>query len=139
MGVLIGSLVLSVVIWIGGAIVRRRFGRSLDMSGGAARLRTASRVGALVLLAMFTGWGVLFAQLTAGGSGAIDNTLIALYVVGALAVIGAVVIIVEAALRVVRGPGGWLVRGGEIILGVSALYAIWAIIIYGLANFSLTY
>ncbi len=87
---------------------------------------------------MFAGWGLLFAQLT-GGDGQIDKTLIALYVVGALALVGAVAIVIEAASRVLRGPGGFLVRASELVLGVSALYAIWAIFEYGLANFSLTY
>jgi hypothetical protein len=63
----------------------------------------------------------------------------ALYVVSALAAIGAIVVVVEAALRVLRGPGGWLVRAGEAVLGVLALYALWAICVYGLANFSMTY
>jgi hypothetical protein len=32
-----------------------------------------------------------------------------------------------------------LVKAGELVLGVSALYVIWAIFDYGLANFSLVY
>ncbi|HKD21450.1 MAG TPA: serine hydrolase [Rhizomicrobium sp.] len=138
MGVLVGSLVLTMVTWIGGWIVRRRFGKSLDMPEGAARLRLFSRLGAVALLLMFAGWAGLFSALSIGNEH-IGTMLMALYVIGVLALVGAVAIVIEAASRVLRGPGGWLVRISELVLGVSALYAIWAIYAYGLANFNFTY
>ncbi|HUO92877.1 MAG TPA: serine hydrolase [Rhizomicrobium sp.] len=138
MGVLGLSLVLTLVIWIGGWIVRRRFGRPLDMPEGAARLRLWSRLGVVMLLVLAAGWVGLFSELTTGNEN-IGTMLMALYVIGVLAALGAIAVVVEAALRIVRGPGGLLVRAGELVLGISALYALWAIINYGLANFSFTY
>jgi CubicO group peptidase (beta-lactamase class C family) len=138
MGVLLGSLVLTLVIWFGGWIVRRRFGRSLDLPEGAARLRLYSRLGAIVLLVLFAGWAGLLAALSIGNE-YIGTMLMTLYVIGVLAIIGAIAIIVEAVSRILRGPGGWLVRVSELVLGISALYAIWAIFDYGLANFSFVY
>jgi len=132
------SLVLTLVVWIGGWIVRRRFGRTLDLPEGAARLRLYSRLGVVMLLVMIAGWVGLFSALTIGNEN-IGTMLMALYVIGVLAALGAVAIIVEAASRVVRGPGGLFVRAGSLVLGISALYALWAIFNYGLANFSFTY
>ncbi len=132
------SILMTLVTWIGGAIVRARYGRTLDLPESAARWRLGSRIGAVMILAMFAGWAGLFTVLT-GGNEQIGSILMVLYVIGALAIVSAVVIIIEAALRIVRGPGGLLVRAGELVLGVSALYAIWAIYVYGLANFSLTF
>ena len=137
MGLLITSLVLTLVIWLGGWIVRRRFDRPLDLPDSAARLRLYSRLGAVVILLMFAGWGGLFAVLTNGGQ--IDTVLMVLYVLGVLAVLGAIAIVIEAASRIVRGPGGVLVKAGELVLGISALYLIWAVFDYGLANFSFVY
>ena len=34
-----------------------------------------------------------------------------------------------------RGPGGWLVRIGEVIVALGALYAIWFILEFGMVNF----
>jgi hypothetical protein len=138
MGVLVAALAMTIVTWSGGWIVRRRFSRPLEIPAEAARLRLASRLGAVVILAMFGGWVILFAQLTIGNE-KIGTMLAVLYVLGVFAVLGAVAIVAEAALRVLRGPGGFLVRAGELVLGLGALYAIWAIYIYGLANFSFTY
>jgi hypothetical protein len=71
--------------------------------------------------------------------GEIGSILAVLYTLGLLGAVGAIAIVIEAVLRVLRGPGGWLVRGGETVLGLSALFALWAIWNYGLASFSFTY
>ena len=138
MGVLGVSLLMTLVTWIGGWLVRWHYDRTLDLPQPAAGWRLASRIGAVVILAMFLGWVGLFAVLT-NGNEQIGSMLMGLYVVGALAIVSAVVIVIEAVLRIVRGPGGLLVKAGELVLGVSALYVIWAIFDYGLANFSLVF
>jgi uncharacterized membrane protein len=81
----------------------------------------------------------VLSSLLGGGSWMADKAMTAAYVGGVLGTIGAIAIVVEAASRVLRGPGGFLVRIGELVLGLGGLYAIWAIVVYGLANFSLTY
>jgi thiosulfate reductase cytochrome b subunit len=58
-----------------------------------------------------------------------------LYVIGVIAVIGGLAMIAEAAIRVTRGPGGWLVRLGEIIVALAGLYGIWLFIHLQLVNF----
>jgi CubicO group peptidase (beta-lactamase class C family) len=138
MGLVCVSLLMTLVTWIGGWLVRRHYGQTLDLPESAAGRRVASRIGVVVILAMFIGWGVLFSVLS-NGNEQIGSILMGLYVIGALAVVSAVVVVIEAVLRIVRGPGGLLVKAGELVLGVSALYVIWAIFDYGLANFSLVF
>jgi CubicO group peptidase (beta-lactamase class C family) len=138
MGLLGVSLLMTLVTWIGGWLVRRHYGQTLDLPESAAGWRLGSRIGVVVVLAMFVGWAVLFAVLS-NGNEQIGNILMVLYVIGALAIVSAIVIVIEAVLRILRGPGGLLVKAGELVLGVSALYAIWAIFDYGLANFSSTF
>jgi CubicO group peptidase (beta-lactamase class C family) len=134
----VAALALSVIVWIGGWIVRRRFGRKLELPQTAARLRLAARIGALVIILTLLGWVGLVSALT-GGNGDITPMMAALYVAGLVSLLGALATIVEAALRIARGPGGWLVRMGEFVLGISALFIIWAIFEYGLANFNFVY
>ena len=43
----------------------------------------------------------------------------------------------NGALRLANGPGGWLARTGDLVLGLAGLYGIWAILDFGLANFQL--
>jgi CubicO group peptidase (beta-lactamase class C family) len=131
-------LVLTVAIWIGGAIVRRRFKTPLLVTLQEKRLRLASRVGALLMLAVVVAWVAAFTVLL-NSNGSINGVLTMAYIVGLLGLLGALAIIAESARRVRRGPGGWLVRSGEVLLGLCALYGVWAILFFGLASFSYRY
>ncbi len=134
----IAVLVLSIVLWIGGWLTRRHYGRKLDLPPAAARLRLAARIGAAVIVATLLGWVGLVSALT-GGEGEISPLLAALYVAGVISLLGAATIFVEAALRTLRGPGGWLVGLGEVAFGLSGLFIIWAVVYYGLANFNFNF
>ena len=136
--VCLAVLVLTVVIWIGGGIVRRRFGAPLLVTLQEKRLRLASRVGTVLMLAVVCTWAAIFAMVNSSW-GNINGVLTIAYVVGLLALLGALTVIAEAVRRVLRGPGGWLVRSGEALLGLCALYGIWVNLFFGLANFSYRY
>jgi hypothetical protein len=45
--------------------------------------------------------------------------------------------IANGVRRALGGPGGWLVRVGDLVLALAGLYGLWAIYDYGLANFTL--
>lgn len=135
----IATLVLTLAIWIGGAIVRRRTRTRLVLTRSQFWWRLASRVGVVLLLLLLAGWAWLFGYISATASGTLDGFLAGLYGLGLLATAGAIAMLVEASLRVVRGPGGWLVRAGEFVLGLCALYALWGVLVYGLVDFSFRY
>jgi CubicO group peptidase (beta-lactamase class C family) len=132
-------LLLTLAIWIGGAIVRRRMRAKLVLTRSEFWWRLASRLGVIMLLVLLFAWFEMFNFVFATASGKLNGYLTVMYVLGVLAAIGALAMLVEAVLRVARGPGGWLVRLGEFVLGLCALYALWGIVVYGLANFSFTY
>ena len=135
----IAVFALTVLVWIGGAIARWRFRRKLEFAPGPSRLRLASRVGACLMLAVVMGWLLLltaFSKPMALMYSNFTGWLVALYVLGVLGILGGIAIVLEAISRIVRGPGGWLVRIGELVLGLCALYGVWAIVAYGLANFN---
>lgn len=130
---------LTLGIWIGGAIMRRRMHAPLVLTRGQCWWQLASRLGLIAILLLLLGWFWLFAYLTNGTSFRLDGQMTALYVLGVLATFGALAVLVDAVQRVVRGPGGWLVRSGEFVLGLCGLYALWGIVAFGLINFSYTY
>ncbi len=127
-------LVVTVAIWIGGGIVRRRFKTPLRVTLQERRFRLASRVGTVLMLAMVCSWVAVFGSLSDTGS--INSVLTIAYIVALLALLGALAVVAEAVRRVLRGPGGWLVRTGEALLGLCAIYGIWVIHFFGFANFS---
>jgi len=85
-------------------------------------------------LAMVCAWVAVFASLTDGAS--INGVLTIAYIAGLLALFGALAVLAETVRRIVRGPGGWLVRSAEALLGLCAVYGIWAILFFGFADFS---
>jgi CubicO group peptidase (beta-lactamase class C family) len=144
---LLGSLFLAVMlltvgIWAGGAIVRRRFQRPLPLPPLKSALRLASRLGAVVYLLLIVGWVAFFASLTslvALVGGELSGRFIPLYVLGVLAILGSLAMIANAGLRLRMGPGGYLARCGELILGLAGIYGIWGVIHLGLASFTVSF
>ena len=132
-GVCLAVLILTVAIWIGGGIVRRRFKTPLAVTLQEKRLRLASRVGTSLMLVMVCAWVV---PVTSLYSSSINIMLTIAYIVGLLGLLGALAVLAQAVRRVLRGPGGWLVRSAEVLLGLCAIYGIWFIFFFGLANFS---
>jgi heme/copper-type cytochrome/quinol oxidase subunit 3 len=133
--VFIAVLILTIAIWFGGWIVRRRFKGALRVTPLEQRLRLASRVGVLVMLGTIVAWVAAFAVLLKS-TGGITGVLVIAYILGALGVLGALAVLAEAGRRVLSGPGGWLVRCGEGLLALCALWGLWAIFAFGLASFS---
>jgi len=130
---------LTIAIWFGGWIVRRRFGRPLVMTDRQRQLRLGSRVGAVLYLAVVAGWvGILTAiqideYLLLGGG--LNPYIGVLYVLGVFAFLGGLAMIANGVSRVMGGPGGWLVRAGDLVLALCGLYGLWVIWDYGFANF----
>jgi CubicO group peptidase (beta-lactamase class C family) len=141
-GLFLAVMLLTVGIWSGGAIIRRRFQRPLPLSPLRARLRLAARLGAVIYLLLVAGWIAFFASLTslvALVGGELLGRFIPLYVLGVLAMLGSLAMIANAALRLRAGPGGILARGGELVLGIAGLYGIWGVIHLGLASFTVSF
>jgi hypothetical protein len=69
-------------------------------------------------------------------TGSINSVLTVAYILALLALFGALAVLAQAVKRVLRGPGGWLVRTGEALLGLCAIYGIWVMHVFGFASFS---
>jgi CubicO group peptidase (beta-lactamase class C family) len=141
-GLFLAVMLLTVGIWVGGAIIRRRFERPLALPPRASALRLASRIGAVFYLLLVLGWVVFFASLAgldALVGGELLGRFIPLYVLGVLAILGGLAMIANAALRLRLGPGGILARCGELVLGLTGIYGIWGVIHLGLASFTVSF
>jgi CubicO group peptidase (beta-lactamase class C family) len=137
-GAFCAVLLATVILWPAGWLARRRFGAAMMLAPRQRRLRLASRIGAVLLLAMVVGWlGIV--MLVIDNDWTINGPMIGAYCLSVLGLLGALAILVAATQRAWRGPGGWLVRSGEALLGLAALYGVWLIFTYGLINFSLHY
>jgi CubicO group peptidase (beta-lactamase class C family) len=138
-GATIAIFVLALLIWFFSWLARTYFGIAFEMTPRQRWLRVGSRIGILAFLAVIYGWVQGLQAAVGAGMFNLDPTLTKLYVVGVIAIIGGVVIVAHAVSRVLTGPGGVLSRAGEVLVGLGAVYGIWAIFAYGLATFNYHY
>jgi hypothetical protein len=127
--------VLSLLIRLGAWITRRRLGLSLNLSRSEQWVHLVARIGAVMFIVTLLSWVIVVSNPSAALSGSFAAKLEVLYTLGVIALIGCFGIVAETVMRVLRGPGGWLVRTGEIIVGLAGVYAIWFFLSFGLVNF----
>ena len=131
----VGIIVLSLLIRLGAWIARRKLKLSLKLSRSENLVHAVARIGAIAFLVALIGWPMLLASEAAILSPSLPGNMLVLYVIGLIAIIGALAMIAEATIRVTRGPGGWLVRLGEIVVALAGLYGIWLFVHLQFVNF----
>jgi CubicO group peptidase (beta-lactamase class C family) len=131
----VAVLVLSLLIRLGAWIARRRLGLRLELTRSERWVHLAARIGAIALLAVPVGWLLVLSNEAAILNPSIVGKMIVMYLLGVIAILGGIAIVTETVMRVRRGPGGWLVRSGEIVVALAAVYGIWFISAFGLVNF----
>lgn len=133
--VVLSILVLSLLIRLGAWIARRALHASLPLTRAEQWIHLGARVGIIAFIAVLLGWVVLLSNESSLLSPSLPTMMMVLYLIAVIALIGALCMIAEAVFRVVHGPGGVLVRAGDVLLGLCAVYVIWIIVAFGLANF----
>ncbi|MGB6984571.1 MAG: serine hydrolase domain-containing protein [Candidatus Aquilonibacter sp.] len=131
----VAVFVLSLLIRLGGWIARRKLGLKLGISRRDQWIHLVARLGVVLFLVTILGWMALLSDSDSILSASIVPKMQVLYTLGVLTLIGMLGVIAETVIRVMRGPGGWLVRGGEILVGLGALYVIWFFLTFGMVNF----
>ncbi len=135
LAIFICVLVLSLLIRLGAWIARRSLHLKLGVPKNEQWLHLAARIGAVSFLAALAGWVLLLSNERAILEASLPSKMFVLYVLDLIAILGGIAMIAETVLRVVRGPGGWFVRLGEIVVALAAVYGIWLFSALGLTSF----
>jgi CubicO group peptidase (beta-lactamase class C family) len=140
--VVILIVLVTLLIWLAGWLTRRHYRSTLAVPPELRRTRLLSRLGALALMVDVLGWLSLIVAVGIDENvllhGAATPWMYLLYVLGVVALLGVIAILVHS-WRCWRTPRGWLVRTGETLLALAALYAAWFILAFGLVSFSVAY
>jgi hypothetical protein len=131
----VAVFVLSLLIRLGAWIARRRLKLSLNLSRREQWIHLVARIGAVMFIVTLLAWVVVVSNPGALLEGSFAGKLLVLYTLGVVAVVGCLGILAETVVRVMRGPGGWLVRVGEAVVALAAVYAIWFMLMFGMINF----
>jgi CubicO group peptidase (beta-lactamase class C family) len=136
------ACLLTALLWPVAAIVRRRHGVSLGLSGREARGRLLSRVAALAIAAATAGWAMIivaglqhlefFAPRT-------DPLLIAMYALSVIAYLGGAAAMTWSAYVTWAGRRPWLARLWTTVLSLAALTLLWTAWLCHLMSFQTNY
>ncbi len=133
-------VVLTVLMWPVAAIIRKRYGRPLDLNPMERKLRLVSRLVCLLFILFVGGWGFLLAKAE---DPAVINTLgpwiIILGLLGVLSAIGTLLVCFNA-LQNWRAPNRWIwIKLYETALALGCIGLIWFALTWNLMNFNVHY
>jgi hypothetical protein len=134
-------VVLTVVLWPVGALIRKHYGRPLDLSPLERKLRLGVRLVCILFIFFFGGWLAVLTAAMAGPSAinALAPWIICFGVLGALCAFGAVLACVNA-FRSWKTPNRWLwTKLHDTALALACLSLVWFAITWNLMNFNIHY
>jgi hypothetical protein len=136
-------MLATMLVWFAGWLIRRHYHRSLELPPALLRTRLLSRLGTLAMLVSVLGWVAL---LVAAGidenvllHGSATPWMLLLYVLGVVALLGAVAIVVHTWRNWRPAERSRWVLAGETLLAFAALYLFWFILAFGLVSFNTSY
>ncbi|RDJ00382.1 class A beta-lactamase-related serine hydrolase [Dyella solisilvae] len=137
------AVVTALLFWLLGWWARRHYQRTLELAPVLRRTRLYSRVGALLLLGEMLGWVLMIAAIMADEDILLRGTgtpwFYFLYVLGVVAILGALAVVWHALRNWQLGLRSLWVRVGETLLALAALYLAWFILAFGMISFSVRF
>jgi CubicO group peptidase (beta-lactamase class C family) len=135
--------IVGLLSWGLGGWVRRHYGRLIVLNAAQRRSRLLSRLGLLALFVDIGGWIALLVSSTISEDMLLQGTmtpwLYLLYVLGVLALLGALAVVVHAVRSWMAPRRGRWVLAAETLLALAAIYLSWFIVAFGLISFSVRY
>ncbi|MDE2053521.1 MAG: beta-lactamase family protein [Xanthomonadaceae bacterium] len=143
LGIALAILLATLLIWLGGWLIRRHYGGILVLSRVQRATRRLSRLGVLVCITTVFGWFLFIVAISANElllvRGALTPWMYLLYAMGVPALIGALAVIANAAIAWFAPRRSRRVRVGEIFLALAMIYLAWFIVVFGLVSFNVRF
>jgi CubicO group peptidase (beta-lactamase class C family) len=136
----LGVMILTLVLWPVGALIRRYYGRSLDLSPLERKLRLGVRLVGILFICFFGGWLAVLEQAQVPvAQNALSPWIIFLGMLGVLCTCGAV-FVCWAAFRSWSVPKRWIwTKLHDTALALACLGLVWFALNWNLMNFNTHY
>ncbi|MDE1893454.1 MAG: beta-lactamase family protein [Xanthomonadaceae bacterium] len=136
-------LLATLLVWLGGWLVRRHYRRPLALDAAQRRSRLLSRLGVLALFVDLAGWMGLLIATAADQEillhGAMTPWLYLQYVLGVVGLLGVLAVVRHAVRSWMRPRRGRWVLAGETLLALATIYLGWLIVAFGMVSFNVRY
>ncbi len=134
--------VLALVFWPTGGILRRHYGKPLELSPAQRRIRLLVRLTCLLFVIFFAAYGAFF-TLALKDIGLLgphgDPWLRLIQIVGWLAVLGTLLAIYAAAQSWRAPERWWGARVGDTLVALACLAAVWFVFTWNMLHWTLKY
>ncbi len=134
-------VVLTVVFWPVGALIRKHYGRPLDLSPLDCKLRLGVRLVCILFIGLFGGWLTVLSLATASitAVNALAPWIILFGILGVICVLGTILVCVNA-FRIWSAPNRWIwTKLYETALALACLGLVWFAFTWNLMNFNIHY
>lgn len=139
-GIAAGLLALTALSWPLAALIRRRFGRGLELDPAARRARRLVQGGVLAGLSYLGGWAALIAAVVLGVpfDAGLDPWVHLVQAPGFLCV-PALLVMAWGAMRALGLPGGWWEKGWNIVCALALADILLVSFAFSLLSWDLAY
>lgn len=130
-------VVLTVLLWPVGALIRKHYSRPLQLTPSESRLRLITRLVCILFLGLFIGWlAVLSMANEITAINALPRWVVIFGVVGLLCTLGTLFVILNA-VRSLRTSGRWIwVKLHDLLLAAACVGLVWFLLNWKLMNFN---
>jgi hypothetical protein len=140
-GIALGALALTVVLWPVRAVVRWRYRAPFPLEGRRAWAWRAVRLGALLSLVHLGLWMFLVTSSMSNLSrmtAALEPWVLAM-LIGAIIPLSALAVSVWNALSVWTGPSSWFGKAWSLVIVASFVILVWFLAAAGFLSFTLAF
>jgi CubicO group peptidase (beta-lactamase class C family) len=130
-------VLLTVLLWPVGALIRKHYGRPLELTAPEKHQRLLVRLVAALFVILFLGWvGVLSMANDINGLNALPRWVIIFGLLGVLCTIGTIFVVVNA-FRSWRTSGRWIwAKLHDLALAIACAGLVWFLLNWKLMNFN---
>lgn len=133
-------VVLTVVFWPVGALLRKHYARPLNLSPAEKRIRLLVRLVCLLFAILFVGWVSAISKIDdITGLNSLPPLIVVLGILGLLCSFGTIVVIWNA-LHSWKTPGRWVwAKLHDLALALACVGLVWFLLAWKLMNFNLNF
>ena len=130
-------VLLTVLLWPVGAMIRKHYGRPLELSAPESRQRLIVRLVCVLFVILFVGWIAALSQ--ANDISAVNGLPPWIIIFGVLGVVCSVgtILVVLHAFQSLGAPGRWIwAKIADVALAIACVCLVWFLFTWDLMNFN---
>ena len=138
----VSALLLTAIFWPINAIVRKRYGATLNLDNASLRAYRLSKIAAVAIITGIAAWGLTIGAMLSDFndlSTGFDPILYFTQALGIIGFIGGFILILQNLNAVWAGQRRWPARIWSIVLALSAFFVLWVAFVFKLIRMGANY